>query len=353
MNSVFGCLLVFLSMNHFVITVFAAGIFLAVSCGQKEKCGISPVPVPDSNAIAVEIIENYQLLSYDRPIDVNSDARFIDSEIAVTMKDSKFYRSLKEVATKAGTRKLDTLKYSQQIPFCANIKDSTLIYLNGLSEHYQATDLDPQINPLLCLHDSELDLSHCVARLEIKNGKARSYNNRGILLSEQTVEMPDYTGFLAELARCQSETEAETKSGTTKRDIHWLKAKMNEESLTKGLTDESYRIYSEGDIIILEQIIHETKSGDAVMVRTLLSSDLSRNYGYEQLENGYLKAKCTNTFDSSHSSSIQNRGLSAHGGLEERPVRTVVEELSFLRDGTPMIKVSDKQYTVNTVRINF
>jgi len=338
-------------MRQNFILVTAALLFAAVSCKQNELSKEETDPVLDEQGVAVEILADYHLTSYDRLIDVNSDSDFIDSDVESAMTKSPNYRN--SCATKADSDTPDTLKFSEMIPFCADIKETTLIYQNGNSEYIRLTDLNSEINPLLSLHDSELDLTLCVAKFEMKDGRACTYNNRGEIISEMEVEMPDYSEFLDEMAKVQEESAAGTKSGTKKRDINWLKQKMAEQYPTKSGADDSYTIYEKDGKVVLEQNVPETKSGEGyTTVRTYLSSDISKNYGYEQLENGRLKVRCTHYYDLFNSSSTKSTNVPVEGISEDNPNRIVVEELSYLNDETPIIKVSDKKYSVNTIHYN-
>lgn len=185
----------------------------------------------------------------------------------------------------------------------------------------------------------------------VKDGVAVSYNTKGEELSRQVVPNPDYSEYIAEIKIAKRDLDLETKAGV-KRDINWLREKMESHNTTKSKLTTSYKIYAiEGDIVVLEQNMGVTKSGDDITVRTLLSSNISKNYGYEQLEGGVLKVRCTNYFDKSStdtkSCTFRNAGL-----FDESPSRTVVEMLSYLADGTPMISVSDKEYKDNIVKFN-
>lgn len=339
-------------MNNFTIPSVFLLLALSFSCAPKEVNIESPEQEPDNSIPVVEINSNYRLLLYDRPIDEESDSDFIDSEVKLAMKKSRLYRSKNGMATKSDTESPDTLIYSEQIPFCADVSESTLIFPNGDSEYTKTTSLDPEINPLLSFHESELDLSKYISKVEIKDGKAYSYNNSGELLAEEVVEMPDYTQFLEELASYQEESDSDTKSKAIKRDINWLRNTMAAQNQTKGQPNASYSIYEREGLVVLEQYLDETKGADGVTVRTLLSPDISKNYGYEQLEGGVLKARCKNIFTPSGATATRSSNISFDGQLQENPARTVVEEIAFLNDGTPTIRVSDKDFRINSFHYN-
>lgn len=130
----------------------------------------------EEKVLAVEIISDYRLISYDRPLDETADAEFIDAETMSAMRKSRLYRGKMAQATKGGIDSSpDTLSVSEQIPFCADITESTLIYQDGRSAYMQETNLNPELNPLLSFHETEMDLSKCVAKVEIKEGMATTY----------------------------------------------------------------------------------------------------------------------------------------------------------------------------------
>jgi len=342
------------TMNKTLFSLLPAAVvalYAAVSCNQDKTISEYTDPVLEEKAIAVEILADYRLITYDRPIDVTTDSDFIDAEVEQSMIQSSLYR--KGTATRAASiNTSDTLKISEQIPFCADMKETTIIYQNGDSEYTQETDLDPDGNPLLSFHESELSLTHCIAKIEIKDGKVCTYNNRGELLSEQEVEIPDYSAFLAELEIAQKEAAAETKAGIKGHDINWLRNKMAAQYQTKSNLSESYKIYEKDGKVVLEQYVNNTRAVDGLTIRTYLSEDISKNYGYEQIENGAVKVRCTNTFSTVSTKSTRSSNVPIDGLSEENPVRTVVEELSYLYDGTPMIKVSDKEFKVNSIHYN-
>lgn len=332
--------------SRFFCLLASIPVWVLFSCHNESR---QEDPVAD-DSLAVEIQSDYRLVSYSRAIIKDRDADFIGDDVLSAMKESRFYKDRPQLLTKAGqAESADTLLYSEQIPFCADISESTLIFKNGCSEFHQETEFDPEINPLLSFHESEVDLTNCVARIEIKDGFSVTYNNAGEVLSREAVEMPDYTQYLAELAEAQQGAEAETKAGI-KRDIHWLRDRMERQCPTKAGGTPSYAIYeTEGGRIVLEQYVTGTKAGNGVTIRTFLSSDISRNYGYEQLETGILKVRCTHFF-SPESLLTKSTSAPISGIADDTPSRTLVEELSYLQDGTPMIRVSDKEFRTNTIR---
>ena len=312
-------------------------VMAIASCGNAGREFSAEEQTPqslDGKGLAVEIIADYNLETYERPIDRTSDFAFIDSQVSSAMQASTLY------ADEDGT---DTWTESSQIPFCARISETTSIYCDGTSKYEQITDLNPDSNPLLGLHDTELDLSYVIARISIKDGVSTTYNRYGEVLATNEVEMPDYSGLLAELKDAQAYSEIETKSGI-KHDINWLRAQMASQYQTKAGGEPSYSIYeAEGGKVILEQNIGLTKAGEELTIKTIYSPDIELNYGYEQLVDGKLQVKCTHSFDSSVPSNEVSKN---------NPVRTIQEELSYRTDGTPVIKVSEKEFMVNKVRYN-
>ena len=326
-----------------------------VSCNTASREAVLPeqeLRSMDENSIAIEISADYTLSSYKRLIDESSDCDFVDEEIMSAMKRSQMYQKRVVPQTKALKTFTDTLSHSEQIPFCADISELTLIFEDGQAEYVQITELDPEVNPLLGFHETPLDLSHCIAKLVVKDGVATSYNTKGEVLSIQDAPRPDYSEYLKAIRLANSDIEfKKTRSGNI-RDINWLRAKMESQDQTKSGGEPSYRIYEAGgDRIVLEQHVGLTKGGKNITVKTFLSSDISKNYGYEQLEGGMLTVRCTNFFD--ESSPATRSWISALPEMsEELPSRTVTEMISYMSDGTPMMSVSDKEYKTNTVKLN-
>ena len=305
----------------------------------------------EEKVLAVEIISDYRLISYDRPLDETADAEFIDAETMSAMRKSRLYRGKMAQATKGGIDSSpDTLSVSEQIPFCADITESTLIYQDGRSAYMQETDLNPELNPLLSFHETEMDLSKCVAKVEIKEGMATTYNNKGEILSQNEVAMPDYSEYLEEMENAKAEASAETKSGI-KRDINWLRNKMEAQCATKAGGASSYKIYEHGDKVVLEQYINGTKADEGTTVRTILSSDIARNYGFDQLEGGKLKVRCRHSFENS-SLATKSSNMPVKDVSDDNPSKTILEEITCLSDGTPMLKVLEKNYRRNTIKFN-
>lgn len=330
---------------------------LMVSCNRKEEVN---EPCGSGNDLALEVFSDYRVKIYDRPLSENKDADFMSPEVERAMQNSRIYRNRMSAATRSTDIEEDEVpeewECSEEIPFCADICERIYVYSNGDSEYSRTTDLDPEVNPLLCFHETELDLTHCVARVEVKDGLASTYNNRGELLSQTSVEMPDYSEYLDLLEECEEESEEEseegTRSGIVSRDINWLRSRMESECATRGVSDSSYSVYEKGDRVVLEQYVNATRGGSALTVRTFFSKDISRNYGFEQLAGGVLQVRCTHFFDASESAATRSNSVSFDGMLMESPTRTVLEELSYLQDGTPMVSVSDKEFRQNTIRYN-
>lgn len=287
----------------------------------------------DGDGLAIEIVSDYNLSSYERLLDEETDMDLIDSQVGSAMRASTLYSDADAA---------ETWSESSRIPFCARVSERTSIFQDGSSEYVQTTDLDSGTNPLLGLRDSRPDLSSYVAKVVIKDGVSTTYNNQGVVLSSQDVEMPDYSSFLAEMQESLAESDHDTRAGIS-HDIDWLRAKMASRYQTKAgaLPYEIYEI--EGGKVVLEQDMGLTKAGEDLVVRTIYSSDIKLNYGYEQLVGGKLRVRCVNSFDPAAPAGTIS---------EDNPVRTVVEELSFRSDGTPVVKVSDKEFSINTVRYN-
>lgn len=337
------------------IALFSFAMVIIVSCNDSASRESSfeeqEQAALDEKELAVEIVSDYKLITYDRPLDETADAEFIDAETRSAMKKSRLYKSRMERMTKSGADSTpDTLLVSEQIPFYAAISETTTIYQNGRSAYTQETDLNPETNPLLSFHETEMDLSKSVAKVEIIDGVATTYNNKGEILSQKEVPMPDYSEYLEELEKAKAESSEETKS-EIKRDINWLRNKMEAQCPTKAGGTPSYRIYEQGDKVILEQYVNGTKADEGTTVRTILSSDIARNYGFDQLEGGKLKVRCRNSFENC-SRATKSSNMPVKEVSEDNPSKTILEEITCLDDGTPMLKVLEKDYSRNTIKFN-
>ena len=330
-----------------ILPLFTSFLLL-ISCNDFKESEVRNVQ--DKSESAIEIISDYRLITYKRALDLEKDKDFITPEVKSAMLSGRMYKD-KSYTKSDASESSDTLMSSEQIPFCADVREVSNIYQDGSSEFSRKTEMDPDRNPLLGFHEEPVDLKDIVSKVEIKDGMATTYNSSGECLSKKQVQMPDYSEYLEKMSEYRKESESETKSGI-RRDIEWLRRRMESSSVTKDGQTFTYRIYeTEGDKVVLEQDIMDTKSGENLTVRTFLSSDISKNYGYEQLSDGYLKVRCTHSF-SGVTARTKSHGLPAGSISEENPVRTVFEELSYLHDGTPMISVSDKIYRENRINYN-
>lgn len=326
-----------------------SSLLLLFSCKTvTEEYTTSPRD-PEKGEPTIESISNYHLVTYKRMIDMSKDKDFITPAVKSSLLSCRMYRDASSTKSD-GVSTSDTLSFSEQIPFSADVSELTRIYKDGSSEYNQSTDLDPNSNPLLSLRDEPLDLKYFVSKVEIKDGMSTTYNNVGEILSQKQVTMPDYSEYLKEISKEKQASSEETKSGI-KRDINWLRRKMEMQATKSGVA-LSYRIYeTEGGKVVLEQEMPTTKGCDAITVRTFLSSDISQNYGYEKLVGGQLTVRCTHSFAGS-STRTKSVGLSSGEISEENPTETLTEELCTLNDGTPVISVSTRTYKVNKTTYN-
>ena len=104
-------------------------------------------------------------------------------------------------------------------------------------------------------------------------------------------------------------------------------------------------------MVILEQYVGGTKAEEGTTVRTMLSADISKNYGYDQLEGGKLKVRCRHSFEG-NSRATKSSNMPVKEVSDDNPSKTVIEEISCLNDGTPMLRVLEKEYSRNTVKFN-
>ncbi len=306
---------------------------LIASCGRSassnEADDQSNYPVSDSVAFAMT--SEYELITYNRLIDVETDTDYIDEKIIEAISSSPLYaRNNGGVASKAASPGRDTLVRSCQIPFKANVKESATIFITGQTEYSQETELNRETNPLLALYDSPIDLDMNVAKVEIKNGKSRTYNNKGQLLFEFDVPVLDCSEYLEYMVEYQ-----DAAKGSILKDINWLRK-----------SDPNAVIYEDSEgYIVMEQHGDASKGMESTLVRTKFSKDISKNYGFEKYENGHLKSKMTNFFQGSESRSGSQFSPSC-------PEKSILERLSSSGDGTPMIEITEKVYRVNLVKVN-
>lgn len=320
---------------------FALSLLIPCSCSRTQ--------ITESGGnlddVAIEIKSDYALLTYERLLNEQTDTDFLYEEVTTAMQCKSIYQ-YRRVATKTGIEELDTLRTSEEIPFYAEVNEQTNIYLDGSSEYIREMNLDPDLNPLLSVYETPMNLENCVSRIEIKDGKSVTYAPDGKILSEQDVEMPDYTDYIQMLTQAQKESEQDTKSNI-RHDINWLRGRMEASYPTKS-GEQNYRIWSEGDgTVILEQTIAETKAGQPVTMRTRLSSDISKNLGYDQLIDGKLMVRCRNVY--TNNPQTKSIGTPLADISDENPSQTITESLCFTQDGTPKIKVEDKTFSVNKI----
>ena len=320
-------------------------LFLAVSCNRQPVEGNEPGD-QSRQTLAIETQADYSLLTYDRLLDEETDGDFMDETVLAAMASKSVYQYQATLTTKSTAEGvIDTLRTSEEIPFYAEVSEISNIYQDGSFDYVRNMSLDPETNPLLDVYETPFDLNTCVSRLEIKNGKSITYNINGDILSEEDVEMPDYTEYLKMLSQAQDEAGEETRAGV-QRDINWLRARMENACPTKVGEEPSWRIYSAPDgNVILEQTMADTKDGQHIMVRTKLSSDISKNYGFEQRINGKLITRSRNIF--SDNPATKSTGSPIADISNENPSQTITESLSYDFDGTPKIKVEDKTFSVN------
>ena len=332
------------------IIVFCTILLCMVACLTPRSDTSNGLIASPSDDLAIEIISEYTLTTYNRLLDVENDSDFIDESLRGILAKSPRYNNQLLPKTKGENDMVnDTLSMSEEIPFCADFYETTLIYRDGQAELSQEVDLNSEINPLLGFHSYPIDLSSDVTKLEVKDGVARAYNMAGELLYEMEMEMPDYSDYLEELSNGVSEdmgTKAE------KKDINWLRRKMDEAYPdSKSLGTDMYRLYTKDNgIVVLEQDVAPTKAGESVMIRTFFSPDIELNYGYEQLVGGILRIRCTNTYEES---TPKTKGIFYEDSISDRlPSKSVTESISQMWDGTPTISVEEKEFRQNKTVIH-
>lgn len=300
----------------------------------------------------LEIVADYTLVTYNRLLNLEDDVDFIDESIRQSIIQSSRYKKslLPKTKNEDTTSQCDTLSMSEEIPFCADIYEATTVFRDGQVEYLQEINLNPDTNPLLGFHSTPIDISGELAKVEVKDGVARTYSLTGELLSEMEIEMPDYTHYIEALNKGLSE-QSITKT-TNKKDIKWLQEKMAQEtSVSKSGLNDSYNVYEREDgTVVLEQFILPTKTEEPIMVRTLFSSDISLNYGYEQYVDGHLQIRCRYSYD--ETPTITKGVYYTSDAAEQLPSKCVIESLNKMIDGTPTLMIEEKLFRTNKTVIN-
>lgn len=265
---------------------FVLCLFMSLLCSCSLNNGGSPLDSNNDfsrNDFAFEIVKEYYIQSFslhsetgDLPLIEGISTKAISSSEVLELSNNS-----------------DTLFTSTEIPFSAQIKERTVIDFDGRTEFIQEIELDTTVCPLLSFYEAPLALDDYVAKVEIKDGKFRSYNRQGHIISECESDVPNMDDYVNEIQQlidlAESENAAITKGETT-RDINWLRSIMAKECQTKGsLSAGPYRIIEQNDgNVLLEQVYGGTKASPSFTTRVVFSPDILRTYSYEKIENNRI-----------------------------------------------------------------
>lgn len=82
-------------MKRLVTPFIIPIIVLVTSCHPKDTETVLPPSITRDDTPVVEILSEYTLLLYDRPIDKLADIEFIDSDVRAAMINSRFIKNVK------------------------------------------------------------------------------------------------------------------------------------------------------------------------------------------------------------------------------------------------------------------
>lgn len=262
--------------NHISPCFIFLILLVLVSCAQTNNSLLREEDSPE-NTIAIQILREYsiQSISYES---------FSDD---MGLKDYPLTKSVGSSELLGNFSSQDTLFTSTEIPFSALVSEKTVIDSQGRTAFCQEIELDTTACPLIAFYEEPLQLDDYVAKVEIKDGKFRSYNRKGEILSECNSEIPNMEDYVREIQRlidiAEEENSTSTK-GSFSRDVNWLRNRLASNYQTKNsLLIAPYRIIEQSDgRIILEQSYCATKSTPSYKTRVVFSPDISRVYSYEK-----------------------------------------------------------------------
>lgn len=339
-------------MKKFFYFAFLLLLFGVFSCSKtasvKEE---GDTVLPDISELAIKTITEYQIESVCGII-TEDDYDFVDENTSRAIAKSAIYQ--KTPLTKGSTTEND-IAYPEQVPACEAIYQEFDIYNDGHAEIEISKQIGPVGNPAVALCDTPVDMSLYVAKIIVKDGFQRCYNEDGILLYEEPTRQIDYSSYIATLKdvmqQVESESNIETKSGV-KRDVNWLRQKMSAYSaMTKasGSNDLDYSIEElpNGNVLLEQSIYVRTKSSmERHTSKIELSPDITRVERSESWENLVLKEKKEYTYDTSDEK-LKSNYIPTIGMSEYNPKTVTTKRVVFMHDGTPMIKSTTEQYKQN------
>lgn len=336
-------------------------LIIITSCNQQQD---SPDDNTDNNTLAVEFISKKQIETSNQLITNIEYADFVNPDIIALISKSRLYANV-GINTRTWSLEdaIDTLYYSEQIPVCEEVFQQTKIFYNGQQESIYESNIDPEGNPILYFHETPTDLDQYIARVEVKNGQRNCYNRSGSLLSSELAELPNMKEFIDELQKCVKQVEQDglTRSAA-KRDIEWLRRKMESQPRTRSGEDCYYKIevLDNGNVVLEQEMQSEnskyktrgiSESGK-ITTRTELSPDISRTMGFEIRNNDLLVERRRYKYSESN---IKTRSLYTpiSEGDDLNPEQIITQKLVVLNDGTPMIELISENFTQNQTIFHF
>ena len=338
--------------RQILILLLALFICFALSCSRASRLSqkLSRNIDDQGKEVAMKVVAEYRLQSFSFKSNID-DLSSIDNPLTKASVNGDI--DLDEIYEEK-----DTLYTSTEIPFEAFVSEVTEISAEGEVEYVQEIELDTTSCPLLCFYEESLNLDEYIAKIEIKDGKFRSYNRRGEVLSEIEAEVPNMEGFVNEIQRLIEEAEAEHDSlskSKAKRDINWLRNRLNDDILTKGssLIDASvygpYNVYeTDNGNVVYEQSFNATKSSRPYISRVTFSPDIMRSLSYEKIDDGKVVERQRMVYADDHTC---NSVIICDSSTIERdlPIQVVTERISGTTSGT--INVTNQRYITNNTYV--
>lgn len=288
---------------------------------------------------AIEIISDYEYVSYQRDFHVRNDRELLESvNLSYLQPDTSIVLN-------------GILEKSAEIPFCSNISEVTRIFRDGTMTYEKNISLDPANNPLLFLHESPVDLSALVSRITISSGVLTTYNSEGDVLYQQSVEIPDYSDVVQELSREVANYNNPSNfhdPANTVRDINWLRSKIATSSVESlDFAPDSTFVFEVDDKIVLEQILDSPSEQHTIKYRTIYSSDVTEILGQYKLVDNEVQFSTQNFYDESSSNQATIINI-----LGKRPIRTFTKEKVTHQDGSSSVRIEERNYSINTIHLN-
>lgn len=344
--------------------IFFVG-FVLCSCFSCKKYEDSAIITNSSEALAVEIISRCQTEISNDFINRLDYGDFISPEVEQAMVKSRVYASRGVGTRSVDDSEIDTFYYSEQIPVCEDLYQQTKIYSDGQTEVSCENNIDIEGNPMLTFYDSPIDLDQFIAKMEIKDGHKKCYNKSGVLILSEPAELPDMKEYVEQLQYYVEQAQQETKSRSgSKRDIEWLRSKMQVQPQTRSGEPVYYKIeqLANGNVLLEQEMLDigyssslplaRSNSSGKLITRTELSPDISRTMKYELLEDGKLVERRKYMY-SDFNPKTRSMYLPMSDGTDLNPEQIITEKLVIMHDGTPMVQVRTENFQQNQVIFHF